>query len=53
MTSCAYNRQGERTKFTDPNGTVHEYDYDAFSCQTADRVTTVGKAGCVSHTSVL
>ena len=38
----AYNRQGEVTKRTDQNGTVHEYDYDLLGRDTEDRVTTAG-----------
>ena len=37
-----YNRQGEVTKTTDQNGTVHQFDYDALGRQTQDRATTLG-----------
>ena len=37
-----YNRQGEVTKITDQNGTVHQFDYDALGRQTQDRATTLG-----------
>lgn len=37
-----YNRQSQRTKHTDQNGTVHEYDYDKLGRRTQDRVTTIG-----------
>jgi len=37
-----YNRQGEVTKSTDQNGTVHAFDYDALGRQTHDRATTLG-----------
>src|SRR5690606_10059387 len=39
-----YNRQGQRIKLTDQNGTVHEYAYDKLGRQTADKVTAVGGA---------
>jgi len=37
-----YNRQGDVTQMKDPNGTVHEYDFDEMGRQTQDRVTTFG-----------
>jgi len=37
-----YNRQGEVTKITDQNGTVHEFDYDKLARQIHDRITTLG-----------
>jgi YD repeat-containing protein len=37
----SYNRQGQRTRMQDQNGSVHEYDYDALGRQTADKVTTL------------
>jgi RHS repeat-associated protein len=37
----SYNRQGQRIKITDQNGSVHEYDYDALGRQTADKVPTL------------
>ncbi|MEO8493493.1 MAG: RHS repeat-associated core domain-containing protein [Planctomycetota bacterium] len=37
-----YNRQGEVTKLTDQNGTIHQFDYDALGRQTHDRATTLG-----------
>ena len=37
-----YNRQGERTKVTDQNGTIHEYNYDLLGRLTQDRITTAG-----------
>ena len=36
-----YNRQSQRTKMTDQNGSVHEYAYDKLGRQTDDRITTV------------
>jgi YD repeat-containing protein len=38
----SYNRQGQRTRMTDQNGSVHEYEYDLLGRQTADKVTTLG-----------
>jgi RHS repeat-associated protein len=38
----ASNALGERTGFTDRNGTVHSYAYDVLGRQTADAVTTLG-----------
>ncbi len=37
----AYNRQAQRTIFTDQNGTVHSYTHDLLGRQTADRITTL------------
>jgi len=37
-----YNRQGQVTRSTDQNGTVHQFDYDALGRQTHDRATTLG-----------
>jgi YD repeat-containing protein len=37
-----YNRQGQRTKLTDQNGSIHEYAYDKLGRQTDDRVATLG-----------
>ncbi|XOV74850.1 MAG: DUF6531 domain-containing protein [Phycisphaerales bacterium] len=37
-----YNRQGDMTKMTDQNGTVHEYVHDALGRVTLDKVTTFG-----------
>ena len=37
-----YNRQGNRIETKDPNGTVHDYDYDNLGRPLHDRVTTVG-----------
>ncbi len=37
-----YDRLAERTKFTDPNGTVHEYHYDALGRLLHDCAVTVG-----------
>ncbi|MBC8873387.1 MAG: RHS repeat-associated core domain-containing protein [Planctomycetes bacterium] len=37
-----YNRQGQVTKTTDQNGTVHAFDYDKLGRQTEDRATTLG-----------
>jgi RHS repeat-associated protein len=39
--SYSYNRQGQRTRLTDQNGSVHEYEYDLLGRQTADKVTTL------------
>jgi YD repeat-containing protein len=36
-----YNRQSQRTKMTNQNGSIHEYAYDKLSRQTDDRVTTL------------
>ncbi|MCR9217498.1 MAG: hypothetical protein NXI14_09890 [bacterium] len=38
--SYEYNRQGDMTKMTDQNGTVHEYVHDALGRVTLDKVTT-------------
>lgn len=38
----AYNRQGERTKTRDQNGTVHSYSHDKLARLTDDTVTTFG-----------
>jgi RHS repeat-associated protein len=40
--SFTYNRQGEVTRVTDQNGTVHSYSYDLLGRRTQDRVTTLG-----------
>jgi len=37
-----YNRQGQVTKTTDQNETVHAFDYDKLGRQTHDRVTALG-----------
>ena len=37
-----YNALGQVKKFTDPNGTVHEYTYDVLGRLTLDNVTTLG-----------
>jgi YD repeat-containing protein len=42
LESYQYNRQQERSKLTDRNGTVHEFDYDGLGRQIADRVTALG-----------
>ncbi len=36
------NRQGDVIRMTDPNGTVHEYDFNKLGKQTQDRITTFG-----------
>jgi YD repeat-containing protein len=36
-----YNRQSQRTKMTDQNGSIHEYAYDKLGRQTDDRVATL------------
>ncbi|WP_428305401.1 RHS repeat-associated core domain-containing protein [Lacipirellula sp.] len=49
MTTCPdngyvtyeYNRQSQRTKMADQNGSIHEYAYDKLGRQTDDRVTTI------------
>jgi YD repeat-containing protein len=38
----AYNRQGQKTTFTDADGTVHDYAYDRLGRSLADAVTTLG-----------
>jgi hypothetical protein len=38
----SYNRQGQRTRMQDQNGSVHEYEHDLLGRQTADKVTTLG-----------
>ena len=38
----AYSRQGDRIETKDPNGTVHDYEYDNLARPLHDRVTTVG-----------
>ena len=45
----SYNRQGQRTRMQDQNGSVHEYEHDLLGRQTADKVTTLGNgvAGAV------
>jgi RHS repeat-associated protein len=40
--SYSYNRQGQRTRMADQNGSVHEYEHDLLGRQTADKVTTLG-----------
>ena len=40
--SFAWNRQGQRTRMTDQNGTVHEYEYDLLGRPTADKVPALG-----------
>jgi hypothetical protein len=49
----AYNRQQQRIRMTDQNGSVHEYEYDLLGRQTADKVTTLaaGVDGAVRRTS--
>ena len=37
-----YDRTGQQTSMTDPNGTVHEYEYDDAGRRIEDRVATVG-----------
>lgn len=37
-----YNRQSQRIKLTDQNGSVHEYGYDKLARQTRDKVSTLG-----------
>jgi RHS repeat-associated protein len=37
-----YNRQGQKTTLTDPNGTVHTYTFDLLGRPIDDGVTTVG-----------
>ena len=37
-----YNRAGDTTSFTDPNGSVHAYSYDVLARLTSDAVTTLG-----------
>jgi len=37
----AYNRQGQKTRMTDRNGSVHEYSFDGLGRPTADVVTTL------------
>ena len=37
-----YNALGEARKFTDPDGTVHQYTYDVLGRMTKDEVTTLG-----------
>jgi RHS repeat-associated protein len=36
-----YDRQSQRTKMTDQNGSIHEYAYDKLGRQTDDRVTAL------------
>lgn len=38
----AYNLVGEKTSFTDQNGTTHGYNYDVLGRLTADIITTLG-----------
>ena len=38
----SYNRQGQRTRMQDQNGSVHEYEHDLLGRQTADKVTALG-----------
>lgn len=52
LATYAYNRQQQRTKLTDPNATVHEYDYDKLGRLIADKVTTLGSGGGVIDTAV-
>lgn len=40
--SYTSNAVGERTSYTDRNGTVHAYSYDVLGRQTTDAVTTLG-----------
>ncbi len=37
-----YNALGERTKYTDRNGSVHDYSYDVLDRLTTDNVSTLG-----------
>ncbi|GAA5120576.1 hypothetical protein JIN84_05765 [Luteolibacter yonseiensis] len=37
-----YNRQGQAIRYTDPNGTVHEYEYDKLGRLVHDSVTAFG-----------
>ncbi|MBN8625472.1 MAG: RHS repeat-associated core domain-containing protein [Planctomycetes bacterium] len=37
-----YNRQGERVRLQDQNGTVHEFIYDKLARRTADRAQVLG-----------
>lgn len=41
--SQTYNRQGDRTSFTDCNGTVHAYAYDKLANLLRDAVTTLAE----------
>ena len=38
----AYNRQGQVTRLTDPNGTVHDYAYDRLGRPVADAASALG-----------
>ena len=38
----SYNRQGQVIEMTDPNSTVHAYDFDGLGRTTQDRVTALG-----------
>ncbi len=51
LETYTYNRQQQRTKYTNGNGTVHEYDYDKLGREIADRVTATG-SGTSINTSV-
>ena len=37
----SYNRQGQRKRTRDQNGSIHDYTFDALGRQTADTVTTL------------
>ncbi|MEZ5942930.1 MAG: RHS repeat-associated core domain-containing protein [Planctomycetaceae bacterium] len=41
VVTYSYNRLGQRSKLTDQNGTVHEFNYDGLGRITQDRVTTL------------
>ena len=40
--SYTYDRLGDTTTYTDPNGTTHTYGYDVLGRPTSDAVTTLG-----------
>jgi RHS repeat-associated protein len=42
VTSYRYNRAGQQTAVSDPNGTIHEFIYDEFGRRITDKVTTLG-----------
>jgi YD repeat-containing protein len=52
--SYQYNRLGDATTYTDPNGSVHSYTYDVLGRITTDAVTTLGSGvdGAVQRLTV-